>query len=179
MSPSHALDPSLTLRYPIGKFSGSIAEQDKDIAGIAGLPTALRAAVAGLGDAQLDTEYRPSGWTVRQLVHHVADSHMNAYVRVRLALTEDWPAIKPYEEARWSELADARTLPVETSLSLLEPLHRRWVTLLESLGEADWRRGYVHPEMGRQVLSEVIAMYSWHGRHHTAHVTELRKRMGW
>jgi DinB superfamily len=179
MSLSPALDDLLSLRYPIGKFTPSEAHRDKDIAAIAGLPSALRAAVAGLDDAQLDTEYRPGGWAVRQLVHHVADSHMNAYVRIRLALTEDWPTIKPYDEAQWAKLADARTLPVEPSLSLLEPLHRRWVVLLESLSEADWQRGYVHPEMGREKLDRVAALYAWHGRHHTAHVTALRKRMGW
>jgi len=137
----------------------------------------LRSAVAGLDDFQLDTAYRDGGWTVRQLVHHVADSHMNAYVRIRLALTEDWPTIKPYAESRWAELADAKTLPVEVSLALLEALHRRWVVLLKSLGEEDWQRGYMHPENGRQALGTVIALYSWHSRHHTAHVTELRKRM--
>jgi len=139
----------------------------------------LRSAVAGLDDFQLDTAYRDGGWTVRQLVHHVADSHMNAYVRIRLALTEDWPTIKPYAESRWAELADAKTLPVEVSLALLEALHRRWVVLLKSLGEEDWQRGYMHPENGRQALGTVIALYSWHSRHHTAHVTELRKRMSW
>ena len=116
---------------------------------------------------------------MRQLVHHVADSHINAYVRIRLALTEDWPTIKPYAEAEWATLEDARTLPVEVSLALLESLHRRWVVLLESLAESDWARGYVHPEDGREPLETVAAIYSWHGRHHVAHVTELRKRMGW
>jgi len=149
------------------------------IRGIAALPANLRAAVDGLDDAQLDTSYRAGGWTVRQLVHHVADSHMNAYVRVRLALTEDWPTIKPYDEARWAELADARTLPVDTSLALLGSLHSRWVALLESLGEADWQRGYLHPESGRQALGVVVLLYDWHSRHHTAHVTELRKRTAW
>jgi len=180
MSLSPALDDTFSLMYPIGDFTASEADRNGDIAAIAALPSALRAAAAGLDDAQLDTEYRPGGWTVRQLVHHVADSHMNAYVRVRLALTEDWPTVKPYDEAQWAKLADARTLPIETSLSLLEPLHRRWVALLESLSEADWQRGYVHPEMGRrEPLDRVVAIYSWHGRHHTAHVTALRKRMGW
>ncbi len=149
------------------------------MAAIAGLPSALREAVAGLDDPQLDTPYREGGWTVRQLVHHVADSHINAYVRMRLALTEDWPTIKPYEEAEWAKLEDARTLPVEVSLALLESLHRRWVVLLGSLSEADWERGYVHPESGREKLDAVAAIYSWHSRHHVAHVTGLRKRMGW
>jgi hypothetical protein len=175
--------PALSLQYPIGRFSKP-AELDRGqlggaIAAIAALPECLRMAVSGLANEQLDTPYRDGGWTVRQLIHHIADSHMNAYVRTRLALTEDWPNIKPYEERRWAELADARTLPVEISLSLLEPLHGRWVTLLKSLGDADWARGYIHPEMGRQSLAEVAVLYSWHSRHHTAHVTELRKRMGW
>lgn len=146
---------------------------------IAGLPTAFRDAVAGLSDTQVETPYRDGGWTVRQLVHHVADSHINAYVRTRLALTENWPTIKPYAEAEWANLQDAQTLPVEVSLSLLEPLHRRWITLLESLSEADWAKGYVHPESGRQSLEQVAALYGWHGQHHTAHVTNLRSRMGW
>src|SRR5271156_6699481 len=170
-------------KYPIGDFvpPGTISadERTEAIATLAELPEQLRNAVDGLSSAQLGTPYREGGWTLRQVVHHVADSHMNAYVRVRLALTEDWPTVKPYAESRWAELADARTLPVEASLSLLEPLHRRWVALLESLSDADWQRGYVHPEMGREALGRVIAMYAWHGRHHTAHVTALRQRMGW
>jgi hypothetical protein len=184
MSQTSAPDISLySLRFPIGDFVKPDHLTPKDlqraIAVIAALPENLRAAVDGLSDEQLDTRYRDGGWMVRQLVHHVADSHMNAYVRMRLALTEDWPTIKPYDEAKWAELEDARTLPVDISLSLLESLHRRWVTLLESLGEAEWARGYVHPEMGRLPLGVVAAMYSWHSRHHIAHVTELRKRMGW
>jgi hypothetical protein len=179
MSTSPALDNSLSLRYPIGKPSESKLSHAANIAAIAGLPLAMRAAVSGLSETQLETPYREGGWTVRQVVHHVADSHMNAYVRIRLALTEDWPAIKPYAEARWAELADAKTLPVEVSLRLLEALHERWAALLQSLGEADWARGYVHPENGRQTLDAVAALYSWHSRHHTAHVTELRRRMGW
>ena len=177
MSSSPALDVSFALRYPIGRFDAATADRERDIAVLAELPSMLRSAVAGLDDFQLDTAYRDGGWTVRQLVHHVADSHMNAYVRIRLALTEDWPTIKPYAESRWAELADAKTLPVEVSLALLEALHRRWVVLLKSLGEEDWQRGYMHPENGRQALGTVIALYSWHSRHHTAHVTELRKRM--
>lgn len=179
MSESPALDFSFTSRYPIGKFTPSSGGTDQAISEIAALPSALRASVAGLTDPQLDTPYRDGGWTVRQLVHHVADSHINAYVRMRLALTEDWPTIKPYEETLWAELADAKTLPVEVSLSLLEALHGRWVALLKSLRDTDWERGYVHPENGREALSKVVAMYSWHGRHHAAHVTKLRKRMHW
>ncbi len=173
----------LSLRYPIGDFSKPTELDESQlraaIAAIAALPGKLRTAVHGLTEVQLETPYREGGWTVRQLVHHVADSHMNAYVRTRLALTEDWPTIKPYAEDRWAELADARTLPVEVSLTLLEALHQRWMVLLESLDDAAWARGYVHPEMGRQSLDEVALLYSWHSRHHTAHVTELRKRMGW
>jgi uncharacterized damage-inducible protein DinB len=184
MSETSALEaPDLSLRYPIGKFappaeSGEEATRSA-IAALSTLPAELRTAVAGLSDAQLDTQYRPGGWTVRQLVHHVADSHINAYLRMRLALTEDWPAIKPYKEARWAELADARTLPVEISLSLLDSLHRRWVVLLESLTEGDWRRGYLHPESGEQTLETVVQLYRWHGLHHTAHVTALRTRSQW
>jgi DinB superfamily len=179
MSESPALDTSLSLRYPIGKFKPSFAGGREAIRAIAELPSALWSAVAGLSDSQLDTAYREDGWTVRQLVHHVADSHINASVRFRLALTEDFPTIKPYAEARWAELADARTQRVEVSLELLDSLHRRWVVLLESLSAAEWARGYVHPEMGRQTLDTVAALYAWHGRHHTAHVTGLRTRLGW
>lgn len=179
MSVSPALDASFSLRYPIGDFVPLQSSRAESIGHIAALPVALSDAAAGLSDAQLDTPYREGGWTVRQLVHHVADSHINAYVRTRLALTEDWPTIKPYAEAEWANLEDARTLPVEVSLSLLESLHRRWVLLLESLSESDWAKGYVHPESGRQSLERVAALYGWHGRHHTAHVTNLRQRMGW
>jgi hypothetical protein len=150
------------------------------VARIAAAPAALRAAVAGLSDAQLDTPYRPGGWTVRQVVHHVPDSHLNAYVRIRLALTENTPTIKPYEEARWAELPDARTLPIEASLVLLEGLHVRWVALLGGLGAADGARQFHHPEHGRLItVDELIAMYAWHGEHHVAHVTSLRLRNGW
>ena len=172
------------LRYPIGNFSYDGAMTDARraacVARIAAAPAALRAAVAGLSDAQLDTPYRPGGWTVRQVVHHLPDSHLNAYVRIRLALTEDTPTIKPYEEARWAELPDARTLPVEASLALLEGLHVRWVGLLRGLGAADGARQFHHPEHGRLItVDELIAMYAWHGEHHVAHVTSLRARNGW
>jgi hypothetical protein len=170
-------------RYPLGKFAGSIdqsaQQRHASIAILAALPENLRSAVQGLSDAQVDTPYREGGWTVRQLVHHVADSHINAYVRTKRALTEDWPAVNAYDEALWAELFDAKTLPIEVSLHLLEPLHRRWVSLFESLSEEQWQRGYVHSENGPQKLAEVIQMYAWHCRHHVAHVTELRKRMGW
>jgi uncharacterized damage-inducible protein DinB len=143
------------------------------------LPGRLRTAVAGLSDAQLDTPYREGGWTLRQVVHHVADSHTNSYVRFKLALTEDWPTIKPYDEAAWANLADSRWLPVEVSLAMIEGLHTRWVGLLESLSDADFQKGFEHPEMGRQNLAKVLALYDWHSRHHTAHITGLRQRQGW
>jgi uncharacterized damage-inducible protein DinB len=171
-----------TLRFPVGRFhapaDGGIAERAEHIETLRLLPEQLKAAVAALDDAQLDTPYREGGWTVRQVVHHVADSHANAYVRIKLALTEDWPTIKPYEEAAWAELADSR-LPVGGSLDMVTALHARWIALLEALTEADFERGYVHPAMGRQNLGEVVALYSWHSRHHTAHITALRDRMGW
>lgn len=183
--PSLAEEASVTdLRYPIGKFTYDDAMTDARrqdcVARIAAAPSALRAAVAGLTDAQLDTPYRPGGWTVRQLVHHVPDSHLNAYVRIRLALTEDVPTIKPYEEARWAELPDARSLPVEISLALLEALHERWTSLLRGLGPAEGARHFRHPEYDRLwTVDELLAMYAWHGEHHVAHVTGLRARNGW
>ena len=171
------------LRYPVGKFefpeAVSVADLAEFLDEIAETPARMRAAVSGLSDAQLDTPYRPGGWTVRQLAHHVPDSHMNSYVRFRLALTEDSPVIKPYEEARWAELADARTLPVEPSLALLESLHSRWVPLLRSLSPSDWKRTFRHPELGLVSLENNAALYAWHGRHHVAHITSLRGRMKW
>jgi hypothetical protein len=171
------------LRYPVGKFqfpkTVSAAELDTYLAQIAETPARMRAAVAGLDDAKLDTPYRPGGWTVRQLAHHVPDSHINSYVRFRLALTEDDPMIKPYEEARWAELADARMLPIEPSLTLLESLHARWVPLLRSLTPEQWKRTFRHPELGLVSLENNAALYAWHGRHHVAHITALRDRMQW
>jgi hypothetical protein len=171
------------LRYPIGKFTPPDASTPDDrsrrIDEIAGLPGALRAAVGGLSPEQLDTPYRPGGWTVRQVVHHVPDSHINAYVRFRLALTEPEPTIRPYEEARWAELDDARTLPPDVSLALLDALHDRWVTLLRALPGDAWPRTLRHPESGVHDLDWLLALYAWHGRHHVAHVTALRERMGW
>jgi hypothetical protein len=172
------------LQYPIGKFAYDGAMTDARraacVARISAAPAALRAAVAGLTDAQLDTPYRPDGWTVRQVVHHVPDSHLNAYVRMRLALTEDVPTIKPYEEARWAELPDARTLPVEVSLALLEALHVRWTALLRTFGAVEGARQLRHPEHGRlMTIDELLALYAWHGEHHVAHVTSLRDRSGW
>jgi hypothetical protein len=171
------------LRYPIGKFQkpeNLTAEQRRPlIEAIAEAPARLASAVAGLTPAQLDTPYRPGGWTVRQVVHHVPDSHLNSYVRFKLALTEDEPTIKPYDEARWAELGDMKTTPVETSLALLENLHKRWVALLDSLTPAEWERKFKHPEMGSMSLNQNLALYAWHGRHHVAHITSLRERNHW
>jgi hypothetical protein len=177
-NPSMGTDP----RYPIGKFrraEADLTDHTAAITSLAALPEKLHAAVDGLGAQQLDTPYREGGWTVRQLVHHVADSHMNSYVRMRLALTEDWPTIKPYNEQLWAQLSDASTAPAELSLNLLTALHQRWVLLLGSLSEEQWQRGYTHPENGRQTLAEAAALYAWHSRHHVAHITELRRRRGW
>jgi uncharacterized damage-inducible protein DinB len=170
------------LRYPVGKctFVRDITPEQRLtlIREIAATPQALRAATRGLSDAQLDTPYRPEGWTVRQVVHHVPDSHMNAYIRFKLALTEEVPTIKPYMENLWAELPDS-SLPIETSLAMLEALHERWVALLRSLTPAQWERQFLHPESGQQRLDQVLAMYAWHGPHHTAQVTKLREREGW
>lgn len=172
------------LRYPIGPFrySGSVstAQRDQWLGEIAAAPEQLRAAVKGMTPLQLDTPYRPEGWTVRQVVHHLPDSHLNAYTRIKLALTEEEPTIKPYEEARWAELPDARTGPVEPSLALLDFLHQRWLLLLRSLRPADFARRYRHPEHGRMFeLNEALALYAWHGKHHIAHIASLRRRMAW
>jgi hypothetical protein len=170
-------------RYPIGKHHrpDAITPEDREryIATLDWLPGGMRAAVAGLNDAQFDTPYRDGGWTIRQVVHHIADSHMNMVLRVRFALTEDWPVIRPYNEAEWARLEDAKTLPIESSLKILEGLHARITVLLRSLGESQWQRGYEHPENGRTTLEQAAALYDWHSRHHVGHVTELRKRMGW
>jgi hypothetical protein len=163
------------LRFPIGKFERPIVPLDDDtrvslIRDIERAPEGLRGAVHGLSDAQLDTPYRPGGWTVRQVVHHVPDSHMNGYTRMKLALTEDGPTIRTYLEAGWAELSDARTAPVAMSLDLLDALHARWTTLLRALSPADFLRTYVHPELGLLTLDVAVAIYAWHGKHHTAHV---------
>ena len=171
------------LRYPIGRFqpvtSLTQAERVTCIEQIAAAPEGLRRAVQGLDDRQLDTPYRPGGWTVRQVVHHVPDSHLNAYTRFKLACTEESPAIKTYDEARWAELAEARTAPIDVSLDLLTLLHRRWVLFLRTLGPADFARTVRHPEWGAPTVDFLLAQYAWHGRHHTAHITSLRDRMGW
>lgn len=149
------------------------------MAQIAETPAHLRASISGLSDVQLDTPYRPEGWTVRQVIHHVPDSHLNSYTRFKLALTEDEPTIKPYAEDRWAELTDGKSGPVEVSLRLLECLHSRWVTLLQSMTESDWKRSFRHPDLGLRRLDQNVALYAWHGRHHVAHITSLRDRMGW
>lgn len=169
-------------RYPIGRFAppavNTAESRAAQIENLRQLPSKVRQAVSGLNDAQLDTPYRDGGWTVRQVVHHIADSHANSYIRCRLALTEEWPFVKPYDEAAWANLADKR-LPVEISLSMIAALHARWVAVLESLSESDFQKGFDHPELGRQTLSMAVARYDWHGRHHIAHITQLRERMGW
>jgi uncharacterized damage-inducible protein DinB len=170
-------------RYPIGKFSHNgplTAEQRQQFLNdIEQTPGKLRAAVSGLSEQQLNTPYREGGWTVRQLAHHVPDSHMNSYIRFKLALTEDNPTIKPYLEDRWAELPEAKGAPVDVSLALLDSLHQRWLLMLRSLTDADWQRTFRHPEMGPMTLEKNLALYSWHGRHHVAHVTSLREKMGW
>jgi len=171
------------LRYPIGKFdwnSEFTPAQVKEAIKIIELaPAALRKAIEGLSPQQLETNYRPGGWTVRQVVNHVPDSHLNAYIRCKLAVTEEKPTIRPYYEDRWAELQDGRNGKIETSLDLLENLHSRWVIFLRSLSDADYNKSYVHPDIGELKLGTTIADYSWHGRHHTAQITSLRERMGW
>ena len=170
------------LRYPIGKHNVrapiDAAAVKAAIRDIREMPDRLAAAVAGLNDKQLDTTYRPGGWTVRQVVHHLPDSHVNAYARLKLALTEDVPVIKPYDEGKWAELADAR-LPVESSLGLVRGLHARWASLLEGLSSADFERELMHPEAGKFSIAQLTGMYGWHSRHHVAHITSLRTRSGW
>jgi hypothetical protein len=168
-------------RYPIGRFDAPDSSQDVDrwIETISLAPGELRRAVDGLGDVQLDTPYRDGGWTVRQVAHHIPDSHMNGYIRLKLALTEESPAIRPYMEDRWAELEEAKNAPVEMSLRLLEALHVRWVAALRALDAADLERTYQHPDMGTILLFQSIANYAWHGRHHIAHITSVRERMKW
>ena len=179
----------IDLRYPIGKFADQsyAAQLEPDerikqelLLDMQMLPQALEYAIVNLDAEQLDTPYRPGGWTVQQVVHHVADSHINAYVRCKLALTETNPAIKPYDEAAWAELSDTRTVPVNVSLTLLHALHARWFALLKDLGEGDWKKTVYHPEHQKELtLWYLLKMYAWHGKHHVAHINSLRDRMGW
>lgn len=174
----------MDLRYPIGPFAlekEPLSEEQRRrfIDQIAAAPERLAEAVAGLSAEQLDTPYRPGGWTARQVAHHIPDSHINAYCRVKLALTETEPALRTYEETEWAKLPDTATTPVEVSLELLDALHRRWVALLRSLAGADFRRTARHPSWGLITVDFLLAQYAWHGRHHVAHITSLRDRMGW
>ena len=170
-------------RFPIGKFHyegpPSADQRRKLIAEIEQTPAAIRAAVQDLSPTQMDTPYRDAGWNVRQVVHHVPESHMNAYIRFKLALTEDEPTIKPYEEDRWAKLPDVQSTPLEVSLSLMDLLHDRWVRVLKAIKPEEWKRNFKHPELGVVPLEKNLCLYSWHGRHHVAHITELRKRMNW
>lgn len=171
------------LRYPIGEFDPNIeispAARSQRIMTITELPDKLAEAVEDLSDDQLDTEYRPGGWTVRQTVHHVADSHANSIIRFKLALTEDEPPlIRPYYEDRWAELGDSK-LPIGVSLNMIESIHTRWVALLDSMSESDFQKRFIHPETGEWTLEAALAMYAWHSKHHTAHITSLRELKGW
>ena len=170
------------LRYPIGKFERNFEftpETNKKLIGeISELPQKLQAAVENLNDEQFDTPYRPGGWTLRQTVHHVADSHLNSLIRFKLALTEDAPQIRPYYEDRWAELADS-FLPVDSSLAIIENLHLRWTTLLDAMSGEDFARKLVHPDSGEWTLGQMLGLYAWHGKHHTAHITRLRERNNW
>jgi hypothetical protein len=170
-------------RYPVGKLEkkGPLTSDERKhmIESLAQAPARFRAAVAGLNDKQLDTRYRDGGWTVRQVIHHVADSHMNAYIRFRFAVTEAEPKVKAYDEKAWAELADARTAPIEPSLKLLDGIHDRWTILLHNVREIDFNRGLNHSENGHMTLDDVLADYEWHSRHHEGHITNLRKKNGW
>ncbi len=171
------------LRYPVGRFNMETDPTDDErrplIDEISETPSRLRAAIRILSDEQLDTPYRPGGWTVQQVVHHVPDSHLNSYVRCKLALTEEEPTIRPYMEDRWAMLEDSRITPPEVSLDLLDALHERWVMLLRSLAPEDFQRTFRHPDLGLVSLNKNVALYAWHGRHHVAHITSLSERMGW
>jgi len=170
-------------RYPIGKFErrDSLRPEERSamLDQMAAAPARMRDAAFGLTAAQLDTPYREGGWTVRQVVHHVPDSHLNAYIRMKLALTEDVPTIKPYDEAWWAQLDDSKTTPIETSLTMLASLHDRMLRLIRSMKPEDFQRQLRHPESGTMTIDSLIALYAWHGRHHVAHITSLRERQGW
>ncbi len=170
------------LRFPIGKFDGQIEVtpevRNEFIQTIADLPKNLEKAVKDLNDEQLDTAYRPEGWTVRQTVHHIADSHLNSYCRFKLALTEDVPTIRPYYEDRWAELTDSQ-MPIDVSMKIIEGLHLRWANLLNSMTDEDFKKQLNHPESGSWTLEKMLGLYDWHSKHHTAHITKLRERNGW
>ena len=170
-------------QYPVGKFTAddnpTAESRTRHIEQLVSLPSQMRQAVNGLTPEQLDTPYREGGWTVRQVVHHVPDSHLNAYIRFKLALTENIPTIKPYDEAAWAKLKDSELTPIDVSLTLLDAVHTRWVTLLRTLTADDFARKFNHPELGIQTLDTTLAMYDWHSRHHLAHITSLRKKMKW
>jgi hypothetical protein len=175
--------PAIDPRYPIGRFERpetiTAADRSRFIGEIAALPGQIRASIAGLSEAQLDTPYREGGWTLRQVIHHLADSHINSFIRFKLALTEESPTITAYKEGMWAECADSRGVNVEASLAILEGLHERWVTLLKSLSEADFDRTFRHPERGLMRLDVNLALYAWHGKHHTAHIRRLRDQKNW
>lgn len=171
-------------RYPIGKFSYKIKDDKKKqreefISEIESVPSDLRKAVSGLSVLQLDTPYREGGWTIRQVIHHLPDSHLNAYIRFKLALTEDCPTVKTYDEKKWAEFPDYLYTPVEHSLNLLDNLHKKWIILLKSMSDEDFKKTYLHPELGKVDLDWVTAQYAWHGKHHIAHITNLCRRKGW
>jgi hypothetical protein len=170
-------------RYPSGRFSPDASPNPqtraRHIEAIAALPAQMRRAVAGLNDNQVNTPYRDGGWTVRQVVHHVPDSHLNAYIRFKWALTEANPTIKAYEESEWAKLKDSELTPVEVSLTMLEALHARWTVLLRSMKAEDFQRKFIHPDSGPHDVDWLLQLYSWHGNHHVTHITSLRERMGW
>jgi uncharacterized damage-inducible protein DinB len=167
-------------RYPVGKFDQSAySDRDANLKTIACLPEKIREAVVGLSDEQLDTPYRDGGWSLRQTVHHIADSHINSLCRFKLALTEDEvPTIRPYYEDRWADLADSK-LPVESSLAIIDGVHQRWAALVGSMSDEDFAREFKHPETGNWTLEKVLGLYAWHSLHHTAHITSTRERNGW
>lgn len=181
---STGLSTTEDLRYPIGKFQpAEVAMTDEErrelINQIAETPQKLRAAVAGLNEQQLDTPYRPEGWTLRQVVHHLLDSNISAFMRFRFTLTEDQPTIQPYDQVKWAQLPDSGTAPIEMSITAMDGLHRRFAFMLRAMTPEQWLRMYRHPERGLMSLNTALRMYAWHGRHHVAHITQLRKRMGW
>jgi hypothetical protein len=173
----NAMDPLESLRYPVGRMVRigrplDAPERAAHVAILESAPARFQALAQGVGDRELDQPYRPGGWTLRQVFHHVPDSHLNAYVRMRLAMTEESPQVKTYDEGRWAELVDARTAPIDMSLMLLDGLHRRWVAFLRSLSPAEWQRAYLHPDWGTVTIEDALAMYSWHCRHHAGHIEQ-------